>query len=75
MLWLHERIVRNPRTTGIGLLVLALAGLLALGAHAITALTDEVNALTGLVQALGNGWQALVSLPVAAYFLLGKDRA
>lgn len=70
---IRERVLGNPRSTVLALLLVALAALLWAGAGVITALTAEVTALSGLVQALADGWHAWAVAPLGAWLLLKKD--
>jgi len=69
----QARVFGNPRSSLLGLLVLALLALLWLGADAIAALTAEVAALSGLGDALGHAWVPLA--PVVVWLLGRRDRA
>ncbi len=76
MSWLasvRERVIGNPRSTVLALLLAALAALLWAGAGAIAALTAEVTALGVLAQALADGWHAWAVAPLGAWLLLKKD--
>lgn len=71
---IRARVFDNPRSTLLGLLLATVLLLLWLGADAIQAVTAEVDALSGLAEALTKGWQALLGLPVVLW-LLGKRDA
>ena len=69
----QARVFGNPRSSLLGLLVLALLALLWLGADAIAALTAEVTALSGLGDALGHAWLPLA--PLVLWLLGRRDKA
>lgn len=71
--WLKERIIGNPRSTVVGIAVLAVGAMMWLGAERINAITENVTALSGLVRAVADGWQAVIVLPLAGWFIGKRD--
>jgi hypothetical protein len=68
---LRARVFGNPRSSLLGVAVLAVLVLLWLGTDAINALAAEVMALSGLGDALGRAWIPLA--PVALWLLGRRD--